>query len=107
MPKVAPKITVEARDAALKHAMEARVARAAYKKDMESGKISMAQAIDDAREGNDVAGRMLVRQALMTQKGIGAAKTKQIMETIGISENRRLRGLGKSQAAKLIAVCSK
>lgn len=39
--------------------------------------------------------------------GYGKMKTKRTMEKLGISENRRLRGLGVRQRQKLIKECDK
>lgn len=103
-----PIISDEDRRAALERAMEARRARAKFKQDMHAGSISIADAIAQAQaDEKSPAARILVRQAIMTQQGYGSRRTEVLMDKLGIADNRRLRGLGKNQAAELAAAFDK
>lgn len=52
---------------------------------------------------DDVIGKMKV-SALLSESmpGVGRVRARQVMEEIGITESRRVRGLGANQAAALI-----
>ena len=55
----------------------------------------------DGKE-NPVVGRITAKRLLMALPGIGAAKAQSAMTAIGISETRRVAGIGQRQAEKLI-----
>ena len=90
--------TPEQRSAALKRATEMRAARAEYLGRVKSGEVSIA----DALEAGPVVGRIKAKRLLMALPGIGAAKAQRAMTAIGISETRRVAGIGQRQAEKLI-----
>jgi ribosomal protein S13 len=50
---------------------------------------------------NEVIGKMKVSALLESMPGVGKVRAKQIMERLGISETRRVRGLGTNQIAAL------
>ena len=50
---------------------------------------------------NDVIGKMKVSALLESLPGVGKVRARQIMERLGISESRRVRGLGTKQQAAL------
>jgi ribosomal protein S13 len=54
-------------------------------------------------EDNEVIGRLRVSALLESLPGVGKVKAQQIMEEIGISPSRKIRGLGAHQAEKLVA----
>ena len=57
---------------------------------------------EGSREGgNDIVGKMKVSAVLESLPGVGKVRARQIMEEIGISESRRVRGLGAQQLASL------
>jgi ribosomal protein S13 len=50
---------------------------------------------------NEVIGKMRVVDLLQAMPGLGKVRARQLMERIGISESRRVRGLGSKQIAAL------
>ena len=52
---------------------------------------------------NEIIGKMKVSALLESLPGVGRVRARQIMDEVGISESRRVRGLGSNQAAALIA----
>lgn len=62
---------------------------------------SLAEVLEQART-DDVLGKLKVSSLLESLPGIGKIKARAIMAEIGISETRRLRGLGPHQAHALV-----
>ena len=54
------------------------------------------------RAGDDVVGKMKVLAVLESLPGVGKVKARRTMESIGISESRRVRGLGSRQRSQLL-----
>ena len=48
-------------------------------------------------------GKLKVSALLESLPGVGPVRARQIMAEVGISESRRVRGLGVNQSAALIA----
>ena len=96
-----PNLTPEQRAAALEKASAARQRRAELKRDLKDGKIKLSEVVAMAKE-DEIAGKLRVSALLSSLPGIGAAKSKQIMEDVGISESRRVAGLGPHQREALI-----
>jgi ribosomal protein S13 len=67
-------------------------------------KYSQGSLGDVIREGqqDEVVGKMKVSALLEALPGVGKVRARQIIEDIGISESRRVRGLGSNQVAALI-----
>ena len=97
-----PELTEQERAAALEKAAIARRERAAVKNRLKYSQGSLAEVISEGRT-NDVVGKMKVTALLESLPGVGRVRARQIMSEIGISESRRVRGLGVNQAAALIA----
>ncbi len=97
-----PPLTPEQRAAALEKAAVARRERAAVKNRLKYSQGSLPEVIATGRD-NDVIGKMKVSALLESMPGIGRVRARQIMDEVGISESRRVRGLGSNQAAALIA----
>lgn len=101
-----PPLTPEQRADALQKAAEARRERAAIKARLKDSTgrrgEEIAKVIQEA-EGNEVIGRLRVSALLEALPGVGKVKAEQIMEEIGISPSRKIRGLGAHQTEKLIA----
>lgn len=95
-----PTLSEEQRKAALEKAAQVRKERAQLKKDLKTGKVKLSQVIDNAKESS-VAGKLKVSALLTSLPGIGVAKAEAIMNQIGISESRRVAGLGPHQADEL------
>ena len=100
MPNKTPELTKEERSAALAKAAKARMERAALKDGIKAGKVGVAEVLD--MEG-DVARRMKVKDLICSVPGYGEAKATKLMDQIGISESRRVQGLGVRQREALVA----
>ncbi|WP_372594910.1 integration host factor, actinobacterial type [Actinotalea sp.] len=97
-----PPLTPEQRAAALQKAAAARQARAEVKARLKYSQGSLAEVIEQGRT-DDVIGKLKVSALLESLPGVGKIKARAIMAEIGISETRRLRGLGPHQAEALVA----
>lgn len=95
-----PPLTPEQRAAALEKAAVARRERAAVKNKLKYAQGSLKEVITDGKH-NEVVGKMKVSALLESMPGVGKVRAKQIMERLGISETRRVRGLGTNQIAAL------
>jgi hypothetical protein len=96
-------LTPEQRAAALEKAAVARRERAAVKNRLKHSGASLIEVLKEgSREGgNEVIGKMKVASVLESLPGVGKVRARKIMEEIGISESRRVRGLGAQQMASL------
>ena len=97
-----PALTPEQRQAALEKAAQARRVRAELKERLKMGSLSLPQLLQDA-EKDDFVGKMKVLAVLESLPGVGKVKARRTMEKIGISETRRVRGLGVQQRKELLA----
>jgi DNA uptake protein ComE-like DNA-binding protein len=96
-----PQLTPEQRTEALQKAGEARTARAEIKARLQMGTMTLAEAL----ESDDVnVGKLKVLSMLQALPGIGKVKARQIMEDVGIADNRRVQGLGRQQKQKLLEI---
>jgi hypothetical protein len=94
-------LTPEQRAAALEKAAQVRRERAEVKNRLKYSQGSLADVIKDGQE-NPVVGKMKVSALLEAMPGVGKVRARTIMEEIGISESRRVRGLGTNQIASLL-----
>ncbi|MGD2042491.1 MAG: integration host factor, actinobacterial type [Acidimicrobiia bacterium] len=97
-----PKLTDEQRKAALAKAAEARRVRAEAKELLKTGSMRISELFERAEEDELIAG-LKVESLVAAMPGTGKIKAKRLMESIGIAENRRIRGLGVNQKEALIA----
>lgn len=97
-----PKLTDEQRKAALAKAAEARRVRAEVKELLKTGSLRLSELFERAEADPLVAG-LKVESLIAAMPGTGKIKAKRLMESIGISENRRIRGLGDKQKEALLA----
>jgi hypothetical protein len=96
-----PSLTPEQRAAALEKAAVVRRERAEVKNRLKYSQGSLADVIKDGQD-NAVVGKMKVSALLEAMPGVGKVRARQIMEEVGISESRRVRGLGNNQIAALL-----
>ncbi|MDO5739493.1 MAG: integration host factor, actinobacterial type [Ornithinimicrobium sp.] len=96
-----PQLTPEQRAEALAKAAAARRERAAVKNRLKNAQGSLKEVVDEGKR-HDVIGKMKVSALLESMPSIGRVRARQIMEEIGISESRRVRGLGTNQIAALL-----
>lgn len=95
-----PPLTPEQRAAALEKAAQARKERAEVKDRLKRGSLSLAEVVKEGQM-DDVVGKMKVSALLESLPGVGKVRAQQTMERLGISETRRVRGLGSNQIAAL------
>jgi len=96
-----PSLTPEQRAAALAKAAAARNRRAEVKNRLKYSQTSLSQVITDAAD-DEALGKMRVVELLESLPGVGKVKSRTIMAEIGISESRRVRGLGHNQVTALV-----
>lgn len=101
-----PALTAEQRQAALDKAAKVRRDRAEVKERLKMGTLSLADLLTQA-ETDDTVGKMKVLSVLESLPGLGKVKARRLMETVGISETRRLQGLGANQREALLNHTSK
>lgn len=96
-----PQLTSEQRADALAKAAEARRERAEVKNRLKHSQGDLRGVLALGKD-NDVVGKMKVSALLESMPGVGRVRAAQIMQEIGISESRRVRGLGTNQTDKLL-----
>jgi len=96
-----PTLSPEQRQAALDKAAAARRERAELKERLKIGSINLKELfrLGDSQE---VVAKMKVLSVLESLPGVGKVKARRTMEEVGISETRRVRGLGEQQRSKLL-----
>ena len=65
------------------------------------GSLNLRELLDQA-DGDDIIGKMKVVAVLESLPGVGKVKARRTMEEVGISETRRVRGLGAQQRESLL-----
>ena len=94
-----PPLTEEQRRQALAKAAIARRKRAELKEQLKTGRTSLGDLM--GRTTDEVVGKMKVSTVLESLPGVGKVKARRLMEEIGISDARRVQGLGDNQRKKL------
>lgn len=95
-----PRLTPEERRANLDKAAASRRRRAEVKNRLKHSGGSILEVLEQGRE-DEVIGKMRVFDLLQSMPGLGKVRARQMMERLGISESRRVRGLGINQIAAL------
>lgn len=95
-----PSLSPDQRQAALEKAAAARRLRAELKEKLKMGSLNLRELLDQANE-DEIVGKMKVLAVLESLPGLGKVKARRLMEDVGISETRRLQGLGEQQRKKL------
>lgn len=93
-------ISDEVRREALIKAAKVRRERSELRVQLKAGDISLSDLLD--RLDDDTVGKMKILAVLESLPGVGKVKARRTMERIGISESRRLRGLGSRQRGQLL-----
>ena len=96
-----PALSDEARRTALAKAAEARRVRAELKGRLKDGDVTFAQLLQTAAD-DEIVARTKILTILESLPGVGKVKARRTMERIGISESRRIRGLGEHQRRRLL-----
>ena len=94
-------MTDEERAAALAKAGAARRARAEMKELLSTGSMTLAEVFATAEEDDIIAGTKIY-PVVVAMPGMGKVTTKRLFEEHGISETRRIRGLGSRQKQLLV-----
>ncbi len=95
-----PRLTPEQRQANLDKAAASRRERAEVKNRLKHSGASILDVLEQGRR-NEVIGKMRVLDLLQSMPGLGKVRARQLMDRLGISESRRVRGLGTNQIAAL------
>ena len=99
-----PQLTDEQRKAALEKAAASRHARAELRDKIKRGEVSLQEVLDS---DDPIAARMKVSALIESLPGYGKAKAAKIMNELGISPTRRVKGLGARQREQLLEVLGK
>ncbi len=97
-----PQLTDEQRRAALAKAAEARRVRAEIKNRLKMGSLSLPELLEQA-DDDIILAKMKVLAVLESLPKLGKVKARRTMDEVGISDSRRLRGLGNQQRAELVS----
>jgi signal recognition particle GTPase len=95
-----PALSPDQRQAALQKAAAARRLRAELKEKLKMGSLTLRELLEQGDE-DEIVGKMKVLAVLESLPGLGKVKARRVMEEVGISETRRLQGLGDQQRKKL------
>ena len=96
-----PPLTEDQRRQALEKAAVARRKRAEMKEQLKSGRTTLRELL--GRTEDEIVGKMKVSSVLESMPGVGRVRARKIMEKLGISDSRRMRGLGTRQKENLLA----
>ena len=96
-----PELDPDERRAALEKAAEARRIRADLKDRLKLRAITLGRVFELA-DDQDAVAKMKVADVLGAMPAYGPVKARRLMERLDIAPNRRLRGLGPRQRAKLL-----
>lgn len=94
-----PELTAEQRKAALEKAAKVRKERAEIKKKLKAGQLTVGDILK--RADDEIYGKMTVKSVIESVPGVGKLRAAKIMEEIGISPSRRVKGLGPKQISAL------
>ena len=96
-----PSLSPDQRKAALEKAAAARRQRAELKDKLKMGSTNLKELLDQG-DRDEVVGKMKVLTVLESLPGLGKVRARRLMEEVGISETRRVRGLGAQQRETLL-----
>ncbi len=95
-----PKLSASERSAALKKAQQMRSKRAALRREIKAGRLTLAEALE--RADDEIIGKMRVKYLLESLPQVGKITAAKIMDEVAIDEVRRVQGLGSRQKAELL-----
>ena len=101
MPPTPPPRDDAERAAALEKAAHARAVRAALKADVAAGAVSMAEVFEQA-DTDEVVANIKLLSLLQALPYVGKVRSRRLLDELGISERRRLRGVGPRQRDRLL-----
>lgn len=100
-----PKLSASERSAALKKAQQMRSKRAALRREIKAGRLTLAEALE--RTDDEIIGKMRVKYLLESLPQVGKITAAKIMDEVAIDEVRRVQGLGNRQKAELLQKLAK
>jgi len=95
-----PSLSPDQRQAALEKAGAARRQRGELKEKLKMGSLTLKELLDQA-ERDEIVGKMKIVSVLESLPGVGKVKARRLMDDVGISETRRIQGLGDNQRKRL------
>jgi signal recognition particle GTPase len=96
-----PTLSPDQRQAALEKAAAVRKQRAELKDRLKMWSLTLKELLDQG-QSDEVIGKMKVINVLESLPGLGKVKARRAMDEVGISETRRVQGLGEQQRRKLL-----
>ena len=99
-----PTLSDDQRKAALVKAAAARHARAQLRDDIKSGAVTVESVLTSE---DPIAQRLKVSALIESLPGYGKAKAAKVMNELGISSTRRVKGLGGRQREELLETLAK
>lgn len=96
-----PTLSPEQRQAALEKAAVARRLRAEIKEKLKMGSLTLAELLQTGQT-DEIVGKMKVLAVLESLPGLGKVKARRLLEEVGISDTRRIQGLGANQRDALL-----
>lgn len=96
-----PNLTPAQRASALAQAKAARQERAEIKARIKNGDVSISDVISLA-DRNEVVAKMRVLEMVESVTGVGKIRGGAMLDKLGISNTRRIRGLGRYQRTALL-----
>jgi len=100
-PPIPPARTAAEREEALVRAAHARAVRAELKAEVAAGNVSLAEVMARA-DDDEVVANIKLLTLLEAVPNIGKVRSRRLLGELGISERRRLRGVGSRQRARLL-----
>ena len=98
-----PSLSPDDRQSALDKAAAARRQRAELKDKLKMGSMSLKEVIDQSAR-DEVVAKTKVVNVLESLPGVGKVRARRLMEEVGISDARRVRGLGAQQREALLRI---
>jgi hypothetical protein len=98
-----PSLTPEQRAAALEKATRVRKERSEVKRELKDGSATLRAVLERASRSEAIA-KMRVLALLESLPSTGKVKARRLLDQVGISESRRVQGLGANQRAELLRI---
>ena len=98
-----PLLTPAQRAAALEKATRVRKERSEVKRELKDGSVSLSAVLERASRSEAIA-KMRVLALLEALPSMGKVKARRLLDQVGISESRRVQGLGTNQRAELVRI---
>ena len=94
-----PHLSIEERKAALFKAVEARKIRSEFKLRVKNKQIRWHEAFESTEEAIQ---KMRIKELLESIPSFGSTRAENILDQIGISHSRRIKGIGIRQKSELL-----